>query len=78
MFLNVFLFLAHCGGILALFTGLSVIAVAEFLFLLVELLNKTKEQATKRNRHQKPKPTENIVVDPDAFFITNPTINMEL
>lgn len=73
-----FLFLAHCGGLLALFTGLSVIAIAEFLFLLVGLLNKTKKQATGRNLHQNPEPTNNIVVEPDAFFITNPTTNMGL
>lgn len=72
-----FLFLAHCGGLLALFTGLSVIAVAEFLFLLVGLVNKTKK-ATGRNLHQNPEPTKNIVVEPDAFFITNPTTNMGL
>lgn len=73
-----FLFLAHCGGLLALFTGLSVIAVAEFLFLLVGLLNKTKKQATERNLHQNSEPTRNIVVEPDAFFITNPTTNIGL
>lgn len=63
-----FLFLAHCGGLLALFTGLSVIAVVEFLFLLVGLLNKTKKQATGGNLHQNPEPTKNIVGEPDAFF----------
>lgn len=73
-----FLFLAHCGGLLALFTGLSVVAVAEFLFLLVGLLNKTKKQATERNLHQNPEPTKDIVVEPDGFFITNPTTNMGL
>lgn len=73
-----FLLLAHCGGLLALFTGLSVIAVAEFLFLLVGLLNRTKKQATERNLHQNPEPTKNIVIEPDAFFITNPTTNINM
>ncbi|KAG8301852.1 hypothetical protein J6590_042463 [Homalodisca vitripennis] len=73
-------YVAHFGGLLALFTGLSMISIAELLFLIFSniswLFDQPKATSSRGSLYHKTE--KNRTVQTEPYFITDSTLTLDL